>query len=237
MRTTRPTFDLFGFRGFIGDGVCGEPVIFMSSTKPKDDAPVGQGVWRERKRIERRALSQVQLENSAHDLCDRITALPQYQSSSRIGAYLAFDGEMDLAPLMRTAWRDGKTMYLPCIRSRVLQFLPYESTTSLRPGHFNIPEPDVSESLFASCMTLDLILVPLTAFDEACHRIGMGGGYYDRSLAACREARARPFLLGVAHDIQRVADIVPNDWDVSLDAIATDRQYYPTPTPQLEACP
>jgi len=74
---------------------------------------------------------------------------------------------------------------------------------------------------------LDLVLAPLVVFDENCNRIGMGGGFYDRSFAFRKDSQVtKPVLIGVAHDFQKVQQIVPEDWDVRLDMIVTNKAIY-----------
>jgi 5-formyltetrahydrofolate cyclo-ligase len=102
---------------------------------------------------------------------------------------------------------------------------------------FGIPEPEGCKNTFPAA-GLDLVLAPLVAFDSQCHRIGMGGGYYDRTFAFLntqKEKRglasvdegelkdlSQPFLMGVAHVCQQVDVIQPESWDVTLDGICTD---------------
>ncbi len=75
---------------------------------------------------------------------------------------------------------------------------------------------------------LDLLLLPLVGFDADGHRLGMGGGFYDRTLAALRPPRCgqRPRLVGIAHDCQRLIQIVPRPWDIPLDAVVTECRVY-----------
>ena len=74
---------------------------------------------------------------------------------------------------------------------------------------------------------LDLVLTPLTVFDAERNRIGMGGGFYDRSFAFRKDpAHTRPRLVGVAHELQKVEHIEPEDWDVRLDLVVTDEAIY-----------
>jgi len=69
---------------------------------------------------------------------------------------------------------------------------------------------------------LDVVLVPLVAFDLTCNRIGMGGGFYDRSFEFRKNTPAPPTLVGVAHAFQQVKDVLAQPWDVPLDFVATD---------------
>ncbi|MYE07975.1 MAG: 5-formyltetrahydrofolate cyclo-ligase, partial [Acidimicrobiaceae bacterium] len=83
-----------------------------------------------------------------------------------------------------------------------------------------IPEPVDGE--LVAFADHDAVLVPLTAFDGRCHRLGQGGGFYDRALASLPSGRHRPAAIGVAYSFQQVADVPQDRWDVPLDAVATD---------------
>lgn len=100
----------------------------------------------------------------------------------------------------------------------------------MRQNRFRIWEPLVRVRDWVDPMQLDLILVPLVAFDEFGNRIGMGGGYYDQSLGYLNNRKhwRRPRIIGVAHEFQRVDRVKTDRWDVQLDAIVTDQCYYGT---------
>jgi 5-formyltetrahydrofolate cyclo-ligase len=146
-------------------------------------------------------------------------------NSQRIAAYLAADGEMDPYPLIESLWSLGKTVFLPVLvpftRNR-LWFARYEPDTRLAANRYGIPEPLRQKLIKPGA--LDLVLTPLVAFDLAGHRIGMGGGFYDRSFAFLRERHCwrKPVLLGIAYTFQQQPFITPDSWDVPLDAIATE---------------
>ena len=138
---------------------------------------------------------------------------------------------MDPLPLMHALWSLGKHIYLPVLVTfshQKLWFARFEPDDVLAYNRYGIPEP-VRRRLIKPC-ALDLVLTPLVAFDSAGHRVGMGGGYYDRSFAFLRHRRhwRSPRLLGIAYEFQKQAAIVPNDWDVPLDAIATESRIYTT---------
>ena len=101
---------------------------------------------------------------------------------------------------------------------------------------FEIDEPDVPRSQWLTGQQLDLVITPLVAFDANCHRIGVGGGYYDRTFAFLSSLRGqvdsvsatvRPTkLIGFAMELQRVESIELNPWDVVLDTIVTEEKIY-----------
>jgi 5-formyltetrahydrofolate cyclo-ligase len=113
---------------------------------------------------------------------------------------------------------------------RSLYFAPYTPGMAMRSNRFGILEPQVHPRHWRRAQDLDLILLPLVAFDLHGHRVGMGGGFYDRSLAfrAHRVHRVKPHLIGLAHELQKVAAVNAQHWDIPLDAIATEQHIYPT---------
>lgn len=154
-----------------------------------------------------------------------------FSNARRVAMFLTNDGEIDLRPLMRHAWRQGKKTYLPMLfpaRIHKLFFARISDATPLRKNKYGIWEPTTPVSKWRKASELDLIFVPLVAFDETGNRIGMGGGYYDRTLAFLhsRQYWLRPKLIGVAHDFQRVEKIAAESWDIPLPAIVTDKALY-----------
>ncbi len=101
----------------------------------------------------------------------------------------------------------------------------------MRPNRFGIPEPIARGRRLTLPWNLDLLLMPLVGFDTDCHRLGMGGGFYDRTLAYLRLRRSwrRPRLLGLAHDCQRIERIEPRPWDIPLESVITECRVYDQP--------
>jgi 5-formyltetrahydrofolate cyclo-ligase len=160
----------------------------------------------------------------ANALARRLVGCVRLRRSQRIGCYLAQDGELDLAPLMKRLRNIGKQLYLPVLRGPRLWFMPLDSRTRLVRNRFGILEPDAPASARCLPQALDLVLAPLVAFDNSGRRLGMGGGYYDRTFAYLLNRRywRRPLLIGIAYDLQRVPALVARRWDVPLDGIATE---------------
>ena len=179
-------------------------------------------------RQKRRAVTAEEAASCAEHLARNICSHRLVTNSRHIATYLAADGEIDPWPLTHKLWSSGKTLYLPVLapfsRQR-LWFARYTPGDALAANRYGIPEPVVRELI--KPWALDLILTPLVAFDTTGHRIGMGGGYYDRSFAFRKDpARRTPVLIGVAHELQKVDHIEPESWDVRLDRIVTDRDVY-----------
>ncbi len=149
---------------------------------------------------------------------------------TRIALYLAADGELNPQPLMNRLLRLNKKLYLPVLRpglGKALWFSEYKRGDQLRPNRFGIAEPDIRRRKPIPAWSLDLIIMPLVAFDNTGTRIGMGGGYYDRTLAyrLNHQRWIRPSLIGYAHDFQRTDELPRQHWDVPLQGVITERGY------------
>lgn len=111
------------------------------------------------------------------------------------------------------------------LKGKHLQFVRVTPTTSFTPNPFGILEPTTYVETRAP-QALDLVLVPLLAFDKCCQRLGFGGGYYDRTFAF-KKIEKKPYLIGLAYEFQRLPHIPHNDFDICLDEVITEkRQYY-----------
>jgi 5-formyltetrahydrofolate cyclo-ligase len=181
-------------------------------------------------RQQRRELDEhTQLCNSLA-LCRRITASRMYRNSRNLAVYLANDGEIDPSPLIEHAWQNRKNVFLPVLAplSKRLYFAPYRNGSRMQLNRFNIPEPACAKHQWKLPWQLDLLLMPLVAFDSSANRIGMGGGFYDRSLAYLKHRQywRKPLLVGLAHDMQKLEQIEQQPWDVPVDYIMTEHASY-----------
>jgi 5-formyltetrahydrofolate cyclo-ligase len=182
---------------------------------------------RRQMRARRRALSAPERRHRDRILCRRMARSAWFRNSRRIAFYLANDGEPDLSPLLHRAWAMGKRCYLPLLcnlGSLHMWFAPYGPGAPLRPNRYGIDEPAVPPARRTRARGLDLVLAPLVAFDRNGNRLGMGGGFYDRSLAhlKLRHHWQRPLLVGVAYAFQQVEELIHQPWDVALQGVATD---------------
>lgn len=137
------------------------------------------------------------------------------------------DSEADPGAILAPAWQRSKRVFLPVIMApfqNQLRFAPYIASTALRHNRYGIPEPAVERDRFVSGLGLDVVLVPLVGFDATGARLGMGGGFYDRSFAfrLHRTQWRKPLLIGVAFEAQRVSTLTRNAWDVPLDNVLTE---------------
>lgn len=151
---------------------------------------------------------------------------------ARIALYLAADGELDPHPLAERLRRLNKKLYLPVLRPgrhKALWFSEHHPADFLKTNRFGIAEPDIRHRKPIPAWGLDLIIMPLVAFAHDGTRMGMGGGYYDRTLAYQLTHRrwTRPTLIGYAHDFQRMETLPRHPWDVPLHGVITERGYQP----------
>ena len=182
---------------------------------------------RQHNRKQRAGLRPQQLEQAGQALAHKIIALDVYRQSQRLAVYFAVNGEISLDPVIDHALAAGKQVYLPNLDQKSLRFSPYFRQQKMRINSFRLPEPDVGDDEMLQPAELDLVLAPLVVFDQNRNRIGMGGGFYDRSFAMRKSPQVTvPVLIGVAHELQRVEKIIPEDWDVRLDMVVTDQATY-----------
>jgi 5-formyltetrahydrofolate cyclo-ligase len=183
---------------------------------------------RQQLRKQRRALSAAEQANAGRQLNIQLQSLDVVRQAKLIGLYLVNDGEIDPEYFMQWALERSKHCYLPILNQRgePMSFGEYNQGTILEINRFNIPEPVVPKHARMNASELNLILMPLVAFDGNGNRIGMGGGFYDRTLAFKRQHpyHQRPVLIGLAHEFQAVDKIEPAAWDIPLDGIATEKQ-------------
>jgi 5-formyltetrahydrofolate cyclo-ligase len=154
-----------------------------------------------------------------------------YLKAASVAVYASEDGELDLTPVVAHARRHGKKVYLPVLHpfgGNRLWFSQWFPGDPLIRNRFGIPEPDIHKQTPVHGRAIDLVLMPVVAFDDQLRRLGMGGGYYDRTLAFRARMRnwRKPFLVGVAHDSQRVDACPHRGWDVSMDAVITELKVY-----------
>ena len=182
-------------------------------------------------RNKRRGLGHAQRHAAAQQLAKRVGALKIFAHAHDIAGFLAFDGEMDPSPLIERAWSMGKHVYLPVLTGNPqahLVFAPFDADTRLKPNRFGIAEPQVSAKLILPPQRMDLVITPLVAFDATGTRMGMGGGFYDRSFAFLNNPGhlRKPHLLGVAYELQKVDALTRQPWDIPLDGIVTEEALY-----------
>ena len=186
------------------------------------DMPFTRQQIRQQIRQRRRALTPEQQTQFALHAADRMMAYPPVLLAQTGAVFLSFDGELDTRPLIDQLWRAGKRVYLPVLHPFSpgnLLFLHYHPSSDLVVNRLNIREPKLDVRDVLPLSQLDVLVTPLVAFDAAGQRLGMGGGFYDRTLQNWRQHRLQP--VGYAHDCQQVDALPTEQWDIPLPAVIT----------------
>jgi len=198
--------------------------FFLSPTSPLTESPAQ--LRRHYRQLRLSLDADTQLEH-ARSLKQRLERLLRFSRPRQIAGYLACNGEISLDPWLQDPGRHHA--WLPLLHEVTeprLRFAPVAATRRWKRNRYGIIEPAVDWGETRDARGLDWILMPLLAFDRQGNRLGMGGGFYDRSLAFRRSRRIwdRPRLIGIAHALQEHPALPHQPWDVPLDAILTERE-------------
>ncbi|WP_082086928.1 5-formyltetrahydrofolate cyclo-ligase [Teredinibacter purpureus] len=184
---------------------------------------MNRSVQRHQLRRLRKTLTPSEQRSAAYALCRNIARLPDYQRATRIALYFANDGEISPHFIAAMALRQHKHVYYPVLTRQKMIFRPYRQGAKLTPNRFGIPEPLPLNKPIAT-RQLDLVLLPLVGFDNRGNRMGMGGGFYDRTFAyKRRHPFLPPVLIGLAHRCQERPQLEIEHWDIPMDFIVTDQ--------------
>jgi 5-formyltetrahydrofolate cyclo-ligase len=173
-------------------------------------------------RATRRNLTLAEQKKAALSLRKKINQNTHYKYAQRIALYLANDGEVNTQLTIKQAWQNKQKVYLPAldpIRKGFLWFVEYKPDSRMRNNRFGIAEPDPRFNKRVKPRFLNAIGLPLVAFDSSGNRLGMGGGFYDRSFEFCRPKGVQPKLFGLAHHCQQVDSLPVESWDIQLKEI------------------
>lgn len=222
-----------GFKGHIRSRQPGKLYLSqLSAPEPFEAHPDTSNRSELRKHLRRlrQSLTEQQQTAAADNLARNLLAMAELHRARHIAVYLPNDGEIDPHPYMAFARRRGVHFYLPVLhpihRGRMV-FSPYRDESTLTTNRFGIPEPEFHKGLRRPAWALDAVLLPLVGFDLSGGRLGMGGGFYDRTFAfSRRHARLAPRLIGIAHDRQQVSRLPVEPWDVPLHAVVTEKACY-----------
>jgi len=170
-----------------------------------------------------------------------LSATQRVRSAQAVATHLFDSQVLDGARLVAGYWAVGGELPLHAVATRLiaparyllprlaaegqLRFAPWSATVELLPNRYGVPEPDIA---LADCLApeqLDVVLLPMLAFDINGNRLGMGGGWYDRSFAFRLHGQSAPALIGVGYAFQQVEALTAQAWDVPLDAVVTERGF------------
>lgn len=171
-------------------------------------------------------LSPWQQHQYAKRLAKHLAYHPHLQQAQSIGLYWPVRGEAD-PRLIRNALKSHQKLYLPVLAQRprhTLRWLLWTTDTRFKKNRFNIPEPLVGKSRSLLSSQLDSVLVPLLGFGAQGQRLGMGGGFYDRSFAFLnhKPRTLKPILIGIGYEFQKITDLKSASWDVRLNSLVTE---------------
>ena len=176
-------------------------------------------------RQQRRLLNTQQQADAAHAISTRLLSL--LAPDDVIAGYLAHDGEIDLQPFIQQCWQQQLKVVLPVLHPfnpGQLVFVHYRQDTRLHPNRYGILEPQLACHQLVPLSQITLILAPLVAFDSNGNRMGMGGGFYDRTLSTLARHKQNTRVFGVAHHCQQAPRLIPQPWDMPVQKIITDQQ-------------
>lgn len=182
---------------------------------------------RARLRARREGLAAAARIEAANGILTTMQQLPEFLVDQRVAGYWAVGGELPLHTLVADLTARGQRYHLPVLMpGRQLRFAPWRRDIAVHPNRCGIPEPHCEPQDLLAPQTLDLVLVPLLGFDRRGHRLGTGGGFYDRSFAFLQGAQrpAAPVLVGIGYGFQELPEIEAAAWDVRLDFVATERE-------------
>ena len=197
-----------------------------------DSPSLSRAELRRQLRRARRGLSKNAQKQASRKLYRQLAQHPAFRRAKHVAFYLSNDGEIDIGLVLREAQRRGKATYLPVLNAwpqTHMVFQRIRSGEKLVRNRFRIHEPVPNPTRQRKAWTLSLILLPLVGFDIEGGRLGMGGGFYDRSLAfkMKRKNCRKPALFGVAHECQKVpGKLATAAWDVPLEETVTDAGRY-----------
>lgn len=180
---------------------------------------------RQKIRHQRQQLSPQAQRLAGKQLSRQLLALPEIAKAKHIAIYWPNDGEISPQTFGHECKLNGKKLYFPSIlQNGHLHFRAFNGSRALQNNCYGIPEPVNSHYIQAN--KLDIVLMPLVAFDKYGTRLGMGGGYYDRTFAFKKKLlwRKKPLLIGLAHNFQEVSELKSDEWDIPLTAVATNRK-------------
>lgn len=175
---------------------------------------------RKQLRARRRALAAPARIAGADGLAKQLQALPFAEQPGFVAGYWAMDGEIALH-IWQLQLPAQMRYCLPVLAGDYLMFAPFAPGDALVTNRYGIPEPDVDGDALLPAEAMQLVIMPLTGFDAHGNRLGMGGGWYDRSFAFRQQRAAPPWLVGVGFDEQQCDTLQVNPWDVRPDAICT----------------
>ncbi len=196
------------------------PLKSILSNRMKSTQQTLRNQLRQQIRKTRANLTALQQQQAEDSITQQALALIEERNAQHIALYLSFDGEISTDKLIKILWAQGKQVYLPVLhpfKPNHLLFLRYLPDTPMCQNKFGIWEPKLNVQNVLPLDELDILFTPLVAFDKQGNRLGMGGGFYDRTLQNWQNSSFIP--VGLAHQCQQVEQLPTEAWDVPLHQI------------------
>lgn len=203
-----------------------EDAILNSSSTINPDKKIGAEKRQLRLdfKTKRLAITAAQRMQTAEAVAQHLLQLPEWSSANYVAGYWATQGEVPLH-VVQMRLQTPRVWCLPIIQAdKTLKFAPWRSGDDLVSNQYGIPEPDVSPTSALDARDISIVLIPLLAYTLTGSRLGMGGGYYDRSFAFRHAQSTPPLLIGVAYSCQEANDIPAQNWDVKLDILINEQE-------------
>ena len=164
-------------------------------------------------RAKKRAMTEAEIVEKSEKLGRLFTASPLYQNAKTIYGYLPYNQEVRTIPMLEQALRDGKRVAVPKVVGDEMVFICMDDLSKVEKGYAGIPEP-VADGPIADD-TGALVLMPGLAFDPDGHRIGYGGGFYDKFLAS----EPNHPTLALCYDFQMLPHLETEEFDIPVDCV------------------
>ena len=196
------------------------PFKSILSNRMKSTQQTLRNQLRQQIRKTRANLTALQQQQAEDSITQQALALIEERNAQHIALYVSFDGEISTEKLIKTLWSQDKHVYLPVLHPfnlNHLLFLRYLPDTPMLKNKFGIWEPKLNVQNVLPLDELDILFTPLVAFDKQGNRLGMGGGFYDRTLQNWQNSSFIP--VGLAHQCQQVEQLPTEAWDVPLHQI------------------
>lgn len=177
--------------------------------------------------IEKRSqLTESELNNASLQVLDNLQTFLQLDSAKHVACFLDFRNEIPMRPIIDHLKSQGKKVYIPKadFKQKVMTFHELTDYNSLTLSKFGIEEPDPEVNPPIDADLPQVVLCPGVAFTKDCHRMGYGGGFYDRYLAS---RPTKPLTIGIALDLQIVESMPLESHDVALDHVVTPSRILP----------
>lgn len=164
-------------------------------------------------REKKRAMTQQQIEDTSRQLGELFVATAQYKSAKTIYGYLPYNQEVRTTPILEQALRDGKRVAVPKVYGEEMRFIYMTDLSQVEKGYAGIPEPVADEPVADDPAAL--VLMPGLAFDREGHRIGYGGGFYDKFLAL---EPGHP-TVALCYSFQMMEKLETEEFDIPVDCV------------------